>query len=402
MNQSWTSHHDSNNQFYQGNSHPMGTTPNIPYDPYQYVHVQIPNTFMNQSQQIMLEERPSKKVQFARPIEQQVPSKNPLNSTLSWHEPSVTNTDVSTSTTRQDPVLTRQTVHRSLVPKTSISLTSASMQKPIYVGIDHRATLAERGQTTANKHHHKNNGDITNNNRTRPHTHHQHKHQEPNDSSNLKNNTSPRKSLEPLQVKLSGTNRPLTTTSTSTITPNKSIQHTEQPIFNDNEIKISKTRTNRNHTEQLTLIDNDTKPSRSRGNNRQQQQQQRTIINRNDSPLRTEVRRVENTQQSKAVNRNNSPLRTEIVRRAENTQQIPVVNRNNSPLRTGPVRRAENTQQGTAVNRNNSPLRIEIVRRGENMQQGTPIMRIPISQRQKQSTMPSTMIKTTNVTRTRV
>jgi hypothetical protein len=135
MNQSWPTSHDFNNQYYPGNSLPMTTPSNIPYDSNQY-------------QQVPPEERQSKKVQFGHPIQQQIVSKNPLTSTQSWHEPSITNNDVSTPTTRQEPVITRRTV----MPKTNTSLAPVRVEKPIYVGIDHRATLAERGQTTSHTH----------------------------------------------------------------------------------------------------------------------------------------------------------------------------------------------------------------------------------------------------------
>jgi len=344
MTQSWSPNHDANDQFYQNNSFPMTTTSNIPYDPNQYIHTKIPNTFMNQSQQVILDERSSKKVQFARPIEQQTPSKIPLTNAQSWHEQSVTNNDMSVSATKQEPVLTRQSVHRSVMPKTNTLLTQVPIQKPIYVGIDHRATLAERGQTTANKRHHKNNEktnfDITNNHRTHSHTQHQHKHQELNDFSTSKNNIPSNKSVESSQIKLPSTHRSLTTTSTSTIIPNKLIQHTEQPIFNNNEIKTSRTRGQRQpqaqQTEQPIFIDNDTKQS-NRGNHSQHRQQE------------------------------------------HHQQQRTTVNRNNSPLRTEKVRRVENKQQNTS-----------------------PVMRTPISQSQQQRQKQSTMPSTANITRTRV
>lgn len=350
MNQSWSSHHDANNQYFRGNSHSMTTTSNIPYDPNQYMQRQLPNSFINQPQQVVVDERPSKKVQFARPIEQQTVTRSPIAATQSWHEPSVTTTDVSTSTTRQDPVLNRQSVHRPLVPKTNTVLAQIPIEKPIYVGIDHRATLAERGQTTAHKHHHKGNNDSTHNHRSRPHAHHQHKHHESSDSSPSKNNIQSNKSFDPAQGNISNTHRSLTTTSTSTSTPNKLIQHTEQQMFDGNEIKIPKTRSNRQHTEQQTLINSDIKQSRNKKNHSQNQNQQ---------PQSQQNHQEQHHQQQQ--------------------------------------------QQRTTVNRNNSPLRTETARRVENKQPGSPVTRIPISQsqqRQKQTTM--SMPTTANLTRTRV
>ncbi|CAF4676486.1 unnamed protein product, partial [Rotaria magnacalcarata] len=81
-------------------------------------------------------------------------------------------------------------------------------EKPIYVGIDHRATLAERGQRNASKRQHtngdKNNIDVSNsgtsNHRTRSRTHRQHKHQDSNDSSTSKVNHQSNKMSDPSQT----------------------------------------------------------------------------------------------------------------------------------------------------------------------------------------------------------
>jgi hypothetical protein len=299
MSQSWSVSHEINNPVYPGNSLSMITAkPTMSYDPNQYIHN---NTFPNQFQ----EERTSKKVQFARPIQQQITSSKPLVRTHSWHETSITNIDTSTSTGRQEPILSKPS---TAIQKTNVSSSIASIQKPIYVGIDHRATLAERGQTKAIKRRHKNNDKnnsaTTTNHRSSSHTHHQHKQQEVSDSSTLKNALPSNKSPENLPGNVSGTQRILTTTSTSTNIPNKPIQHIEQPIINDNEIK--KTRGNRQsqhqHIEQQTLIENDPKPARIRGNVSQKKhhhQQPRTVVNRNNSPDYNEgARRVENKQQT--------------------------------------------------------------------------------------------------------
>ncbi|CAF0896940.1 unnamed protein product [Rotaria sordida] len=343
MNQSWPTHHDVNNQFYL-----MTTSSNMSYDPNHYAHTQMQSTSINQGQQVISDERPSKKVQFARPIQQGAPSKSLLTSTQSWHDPSITTNDLSVSITRQDLLSNRQPAHRSQLAVSNTSSAHPTVQKPIYVGIDHKATLAERGQRTANQHHHKDNdknniesiNSSTNNHRTRSHKHHQHKYQELNGLSTAKVNIQSNKTIEPLQGKLFGTHRILTTTSTSTVIPNKSIQHNEQSIFNENDMQVSKTRHNRQlqsqHLEQQSLIDNETKQSRNRGNHSQQKQQSRVSNNRNNSPLRTES-----------------------------------------------------------------------IRRNENKHESTPIRRISLSpqrqlQRQKSSTIPSTGTTSTNITRTRV
>jgi hypothetical protein len=245
---------------------------------------------------------------------------------------------------RQEPLSTRQSGHRTIIPTSNISSSHASVQKPIYVGIDHRATLAERGQTTTHKHHHKNgdktNSDgpvsIKNNHRTRSHTHHQHKNQETNNVQSSRSNIQSNKPLEPLQVKLSSTHRSGTTNSTSTIIVNKQVHQGEQPIFNDIEMKVPKTRGKRQaqsqQIEQQTTFDNEIKPSKNKGNHSQQRQPH---------------------------------------------------------------------------HRHHSPQRTETTRRLENRHQGTPIMRIPISQQQqqqrhKQLSMSSPMISPPTITRTRV
>jgi hypothetical protein len=356
MNQSWSSPHNLHNSFYQHNSVLMTNGSNNQYDPNLYVRDHPSNTFLNPLQQASLEERPSKKVQFAHPLQhqQQAPTKNPLTSTQSWHEPSVTHNDTSSpKITMQEPALNRQSIHRSGVAASNTSAGQVSIQKPIYVGIDHKATLAERGQTSSNKRHHKtadkNHSDGSNSNsknhRTRAHTHHQHKHQELNDFSNSKVNGQPNKPMEPLQVKLSSPHRSLTTT--STIIPNK---HIEQPGFIDNDIKLTKSRNTRHqHSEQQSLVDNELKLSRSRGSHPQQQQQQH---------------QQHHHQQQRAPNApNHSPVHVET---------------------SGKSRRTENKHQTS------------------------PVMRILLSQqqqqqhRQKVSSLPSAVTTSTGITRTRV
>jgi hypothetical protein len=345
MNQSWSSHHDGNNQFYQNYSHP---TSNIPYDPHQYAHNHMSNTFINRSQQ-MLDERPSKKVQFAHPIQQRGSSmKAPLTSAQSWHDISPANNDMTNSITRQEPISDRQTIHRSVMPISDPSSSQVSQQKPIYVGIDYKATLAERGQATAPKRHHKTNEKnhsdaVDSNSRARPNTHHHHNNhrsQTSNDSSNSSSTQQQNRPSEPLQAKLSNPQRILTTTSTSTVIPNRQTQHMEQQSSFDNGIKIAKTRAIRTQpaqsTEQRSPPHDEIKSSRSKKHHSHNQQQQNVMEHRNGSPAYHEtIRRVDN-------------------------------------------------------------------------KQGTPVMQIPISQqqqqqqRQKQSSIPSMMTNSMNITRTRI
>ncbi|CAF3368651.1 unnamed protein product [Rotaria sp. Silwood1] len=343
MNQSWSSHHDVNNQYYQ-----MTTPSNMSYDPNQYIHAQMPSTSISQVQQVIPEERSSKQVQFSRPTQQGALPNNLSTNTQSRYDQSITTNDLSVSIPRQDISLNKQPMQRSHLPTSNTSLTQTTVEKPIYVGIDHKATLAERGQKTANKRQRKDNdknnseqiNSSTSNHKTRSHTHHQHKYPESNDLSTSQVNTQSNKTVQPLQAKLSGTHRSLTTTSTSTVIPNKSIQNNEQSIFNENDVQVSKKRRNRQsqlqHLEQQSYVDNDTKQSRNKRNHGQEKQ-----------------------------------------------------------------------QSYVSNNQNNSPLITEPTRRNENKYNSAPVIKAPLSpkrpqQRQRSSAMPSTGSTTTNVTRTRV
>ncbi|UJR28107.1 hypothetical protein I4U23_009362 [Adineta vaga] len=318
----WSSPQDLTNHFYQGNTLPIAATSSINYDINNYMPTQISTTINNQTQQILAEERLSKKVQFARAMQQQqqqqqqIFSKNPLTNTQSWHESSPTNIDISTLSARQEQISNRQNLNRSAMPASNSSTNQVTVQKPIYVGIDHKATLAERGQTTTHRRHHKSvekttpdmSVATTINHRTRSHAHHQHKHPDTNEIVSSKPTIKPNKSFERLQAKLSGSNRPANTT---TIIANKQAQHPEQSNFNDSETRVTKTRSNRHtqsqHGEQQILVDNEIRSSKIRASHShskqpQQQAQQRNNGSRNNSPLRTEIsRRIDNKHQSAPI-----------------------------------------------------------------------------------------------------
>ncbi|CAF3629471.1 unnamed protein product [Rotaria socialis] len=317
MNQSWASHHDVNNQYYPMNPLTMSSS-NMPYDPQQYISNQMHSSSMNQAQSMLPDERSSKKVQFARTVQQGPPSKTPLSSTQSWHEPSATTNDLSVSMSNQDSILTRQSVHRSVQSTSNTSPAQAAVEKPIYVGIDHRATLAERVQRNASKRQHtngdKNNIDISNsstsNHRTHSHAHHQHKHQDSNDSSTSKVNNQSNKMSGPLQARLSNNHRSGTTTMPSAA-PNRSVHHSEQPIINENDTKLTKRQQHRQahvqSAEHQLLVDNEIKSSRQRGGAGQSQPQKQPLnqlINRNNSPARADTtRRTENKQEPMPIAR---------------------------------------------------------------------------------------------------
>ncbi|CAF0962459.1 unnamed protein product [Adineta ricciae] len=302
----WSSPQNLTNQFYPNIPLSMTTAPNMNYEYNQY----ISTTMDAQSQQMMAEERLSKKLQLARAAQQQSLPKTPLANTQSWHEPSSANYEISSTPPRQEHVPHRQVLHRAGVPVSNSTTNQTAPQKPIYVGIDHKATLAERGQTTTHRRHQKSveksSTDVSvtsiTHQRPRSHAHHQHKHQETGENSSSKEAIKSNRSFERLQAKLSGSTRPLTTT----IIANKQAQHGEQSMVGESDVRVNKTRSNRHtqsqHIEQQALVDNEVRTSRNRGSHshaKQQQSQSRSSGSRNNSPLRTEIpRRVDNKHQN--------------------------------------------------------------------------------------------------------
>lgn len=286
MTASWSGALDLNTPYYPNTSIPMTASTHPQISPqYNQDYMYGP-----QPPPIPIEERPSKKVQFARPIEQKIISTIPLTATHSWHEPSLTNTHEIAN--RQDLSTNKSSVHPSMLPtKTNVTVPSAAVvQKPIYVSIDHRATLAERGQTKADKHHHKNpdksNSNATTHHRSRAHAQPPSKHQESIDPSSSKHNASTGRPVESVP------HRVLTTTSTSTIPPNRQMQSMEQqPLIQENPMK--RTRHN-HHNEQQSTMENEIKPSGIRTNPSQIKPHSRSNTNRTTSPGRNEViRRIE-------------------------------------------------------------------------------------------------------------
>lgn len=332
-NPSWSSHHDINNQFYQINSHSMPQS-NLSYDPNQYNHTTSRGSgSMNQSQQIVSEERPSKKVQFAPTTRQAPLSKAPLSGTQSWHDIPGTNNDTSVLIPRQDTLISRQSMHRPAASVTNVSSTQPTVEKPIYVGIDHRATLAERGQRTAHKRQHTTNTDKTNaegsnantgSHRTRSHGHHQHKHPESIDSSATRSGAQLTRSSD------GGTQgRSSTHHSSGSSIPTRTGQNTEQLTMSDNEMKTSRKRhSRRQHAqamEQASVTDNEVKSSRQRSSHSQQQQKQ---------------------QSNQPTHRSGSPLRVDAPRRPESKQETAPLVRAQSPQQRSHQRQR---QTGTAV-----------------------------------------------------
>ncbi|CAF2576643.1 unnamed protein product [Rotaria sp. Silwood2] len=268
--------HDVNNSLYSIKSHRMPPLHNAPYDPNEYVHVQVPDMINDQSQTVMFDERLSKKERFSsssRQQQQKASAFKPLTNTQSLYESSVTANDISV-TRKSVPLSNRSSVPRSLTAVPNKSSAQAPVKKAIYLTIDYTATLAERSQTVANESHHKHgerhhsdgSRSSKNNHRIRSHTNHQHKHQNSTDSSNYHIEITSSKSFDSLQAKSSGSQQTLL----KSISINKLAQNIEKVPFSNNDTKQSKSRSN--HRQQ-PLLNNQVKPSKSRENHQQHKRQ---------------------------------------------------------------------------------------------------------------------------------
>jgi hypothetical protein len=258
MMQAWPASHDINNSFYPINSHRATPPYNIPYDPNQHVHAQVSNTISNQSPAVTHEERVPKKVQFVTPnIQKQKSPLQPLSSTQSWHEHGVINAKMPLPIATQPVRLSKQ----SSAPRPSTVMRNpspapASVPKPIYIGIDHQATLAERGVIIANKRHRKNTeknhsdglNSTTNTHQSRS------QHKQATDSPRPDNDRMPSKSFDSFQPKVSG----LQHTKVKSMSKNQNID--QMPSIN-NEMKLLKSTSNRR---QQSSINNEIKPMKSR------------------------------------------------------------------------------------------------------------------------------------------
>lgn len=265
----------------------MTTSYNIPYMPDQYNHTPIPNIINDQSKTVMSEERPSNKIQSTSFQQRQTTPLKPLVNTHSWHESNNMITPRKT-TTKPDRLSNRSSVARltSTSPKTR-----TPVEKPIYVGIDHKATLAERGQAVAQKRRRKireknpSNGvnSPLNNHRTRAVT----AHRTPTDSPTSNIHTASNKPFESLQPKSSNSQRILIESGSA----NKLIPF----ISNNNEIKPRN-----NHQQQQLSINNEINWSKNRGNQPQNRRHHTQELSLNPQ---TSTRRIENQQSNKPVMR---------------------------------------------------------------------------------------------------
>jgi hypothetical protein len=303
MMQAWPASHGVNNSFYPLNSHRATPPYNIPYDPNQHVHAPVSNTISNHSPVITREERLPKKVQFLTPlIQQQTPPSKPLSSTQSLHELNVTNSKMPLPIATQPVRLSK----RASAPRPSTVMRNpspapASLPKPIYIGIDHQATLAERGETIANKRHRKNTeknhsdglNSTTNTQQSRS------QHKQATDSPRSDNGIMPSKSFDSLQPKVSG----LQHTKIKSMSTNKINQNIDQMPSTNNEMKSSKSASTRR---QQSSINNEIKPMKSREIHRpnsRQRQQRRPNESNLLLPIESSKRRIEHIHSNSPVMR---------------------------------------------------------------------------------------------------
>ena len=231
----------------------MTSSYNQHYIPHQG---QIPET----TKPVIPEERPSKKVQFSSSNQQQQTSAfKPLTNTQSWHESS----DVSAQTTGKHVPLS----NRSSLPRTSVVMpktlsTRPTIEKPIYIGVDFQATLAERGQTNSSKRNRRNGekshsdglNSSTNIHTVHPHSIRLHKHQTPTGS--------PKSNIETSLHKSSDSQR--------TVMKSRSGQNIEQ----SNEFKSVKSRHHhRQQQQQQPSMNNEVKRPKSRESHRRHHHQ---------------------------------------------------------------------------------------------------------------------------------
>ena len=344
MNPSWSTSQNLTNSYYPTNPVAMSTAPNASYDPSQYGQMPLPTAFHNPAPHGASDDRSSRKVHFVHQPQHQAPqqhtiSRSALGATQSWHEPSVNSKDTPILTKKHDSNMNSQFMNQSvtILPLPSSFQATTSVPKPIYVGIDHGATLAERGQTVGHKRARKSREKTTteepnpSSRRERPHGHQPARNPDINDVTNTKTHTQGHRPLEFLQAKVSGSQRPgTTTTSTSTVTPNKLLTPLETTTTTDREQRSIKARGARTQSaqqvEQQSLVHNELLPSRSnrhqpQSQSKQQAQQQRSNPSRNDSPAR-----VEATATGRRVEKRNpgSPMmRIPIAQQQKQRQRIP-------------------------------------------------------------------------------
>lgn len=110
-------------------------------------------------------------------------SKKPLSTAQSWHD--IFQSTSSTTARKSIPVHSRASVSRASSGTLTLPTTRASAEKPVYIGVDFQATLAERSHSTNHKSH-----------RRGSHTHQQQRRSIPVNSSDVTTENQPNKFVE--------------------------------------------------------------------------------------------------------------------------------------------------------------------------------------------------------------
>ncbi|CAF0875489.1 unnamed protein product [Adineta ricciae] len=302
MFQQWSPSVDMNNPFYPGSMFPSVPPFNIAYDPNHQLQPQISTTLGDNSPKVKAGERSPKRVHFAptpsSQLAEPIPMK-PLTNTQSWHEPR----SMTSAPSRGAPQIKPERLsNRSSVPRSSTNShkpapAQTPVQKPIYVGIDHQATLIERSKRLVNKRQRPNLDENSPEKLTVPNNHqpsrsHPHKHRKPTDSPRSDHETMLNKYFETLQPKVSLIQRQ-TAQSTSV---NKFAPNIDQITSRPNDIKLTKSRSVRR---QQSAINTEIKPVKSQENHRQRPPSGSPLVTHSDSSKR----RIEHSHSSTAVMR---------------------------------------------------------------------------------------------------
>ncbi|CAF3376338.1 unnamed protein product [Rotaria socialis] len=286
-NQIWRLSHQANNSFHPMNSLSSTSSYNIPYVSTQKLRTELPTMISNQSQNMMFNERLSKKEQYAL---------KSLTNTQSCRLSSSTTDDMALSTKKIKPV---RLSHRAPVSETktvasNISIGKPPVKKAIYLSIDHRATLAERCHTVANEQHRRNlehnymNELNSSTNSCQTHRYINHQYQNVNDSSNMNIYATSNKSFDMLQNKLSNTNHRREHSSSI----NRLAQDIDEASLIHNEIPQSRPKSDRRAQ---SLANRRIRSSKSRENHQHNKQEHfETVSNELHLPKQYSIRRNDN------------------------------------------------------------------------------------------------------------
>ncbi|UJR21333.1 hypothetical protein I4U23_024427 [Adineta vaga] len=327
----WPSSHEMNNSFYPLNILQSVPSFNIPYDPNQQLHPQFSNTINENSPRLKFGERSPKKVHFAPTPSptSQIVSMKPLTNAHSWHESHPSMSNPSDSVINKPMRLSnRSSAPRSSTNSRKIVSSQASVAKPIYIGIDHQATLAERSKRTVHKRQRKNHEEIpsdrfivTNNHQSsRSHPQNQEnqqKHHKQTDSPRSDHEMMLNRYLETLQPNLSVTQRPIT----KSISTNRVTQNIDQITFPPNDIKPSKSR---NVRRQQSAINGEIKPSKSQESQRQRPPSGSPLFIQNESSKR----RIEHSHS------NSSIMRVSLSKKVQQPNPLSTITPQTSLIRT--------------------------------------------------------------------